>query len=254
MKIVCYYNAKREIKIMYCNKCGKEIDNSEQFCHFCGAKQPEKTKVKITTLSKNLEIEPNSSVKNVNNTSSQSTGIKTNTQKSTTDSTNKTYFQSSGNSTAATQQPEKKSSGCLIAFIVFVVILASLIFAGVKYVEYKKTQNPYTSESNSDGNTRLLSRSANNGDITVDSSFDLSSLGNKIYIIPNVDISSLTVSITVYDKNKNVLTQKQQTLGNVTQGNQVSMTVSITDLGLIDTLNASYFTISVVGGTVSYFA
>ena len=239
---------------MYCNKCGKEIDNSEQFCHFCGAKQPEKTKVKIITLSKNLEIEPNSSVKNVNNTSSQSTGIKTNTQKSTTDSTNKTYFQSSGNSTAATQQPEKKSSGCLIAFIVFVVILASLIFAGVKYVEYKKTQNPYTSESNSDGNTRLLSRSANNGDITVDSSFDLSSLGNKIYIIPNVDISSLTVSITVYDKNKNVLTQKQQTLGNVTQGNQVSMTVSITDLGLIDTLNTSYFTISVVGGTVSYFA
>lgn len=239
---------------MYCNKCGKEIDNSENFCHFCGAKQPEKSKVKITTLSKNLEIEPDSSVKNVNNTSSQSSGIKTGTPKSTTASTNKTNIQAFGNSTAAAQQPEKKSHGCLIAFIVIVVVVASLIFAGIKLVEYKKTQNPYTSESNSDGNAKLLSRSANNGDITVDSSFDLSSLGNKIYIMPNVDISSLVVSITVYDKDKNILTQKRQTLGNVTKGNQVSMTISITDLGLIDSLNASYFTISVVGGTVSYFA
>ena len=142
----------------------------------------------------------------------------------------------------------------MIAFILIVVILGAIIFGVVKFVEYKMTENPYTAESNKDGNTKLLSRSANNGDITVTSDIDLSNLGNKVTITPQSDISGLTVSIMYYDKDMNVLTSTTRYIGNVTKGVQTSFTISILDLGFKDAWNTKYTSVGVTGGTVSYFS
>jgi len=255
---------------MYCFKCGKEISESSKFCCYCGAKQPEtqnkinqdnsaKTSSDIigffdkeSNISKDACTD-SSQIKKENDSQQSSVSKKTNSQ-SKVPAQQVKVATATNNSAPLVQQPIKKSHGCLIAFLVIIAILGALIFGVVKVVEYKQTQNSYNSEGNKDGNTKLFSRSANNNDIIVDSNLDLSSLGEKITITPQYDISSLTITITYYDKDKTALTSTSKYLGNVTKGNPVNITVSLMDLDIKVAWNTRYSSISVTGGTVSYFA
>lgn len=150
---------------------------------------------------------------------------------------------------------EKKSgSGCLKVFIVLLVI-AVAIFAIIKFVEYQATKNSSGGGGNSDGNLNLVRRSANNGDISIDDgTIDIASLGVKYAVTPKVDIDGLVVTVIIMDKNENELTTLVKSLGDVKKGVQVNFTVSLAELSFTTVLKAYYQSLSVTGGTVSYFA
>lgn len=128
------------------------------------------------------------------------------------------------------------------------------ILAMTKCIEYKQTENLTTSQVNTDGNTKILSRSARNSDVIVVSDLDLSSFGAKYTITPQTDINQLVITITFLDSNKNALISIQKPLGNVKEGVQVNFSVSLFDLGLSVIWNIEYESWTITGGTVSYFA
>lgn len=152
---------------------------------------------------------------------------------------------------------KKKSHGCLI-FIIVAIIVGACVFGIVKFIQYQQSKSVVdgsgTTLGNTDGNTQLLSRSARNSDIVVDSDLDLASFGSKYTIMPQTDIDGLQVTIYFLDKNEKQLTSKIETLGNVKKGVQVSFSISLFDLGLSVAWNTEYTSVAVTGGTVSYFA
>lgn len=152
---------------------------------------------------------------------------------------------------------EKKSHGFLV-FLIVLVIVGACIFGIVKFLQSQQAQRVVdgngTTQSNTDGNTRLFKRSANNSDIIIDSDLDLANFGGKYTVSPQTDIDGLQITVNYLDKNKNILTSKVENLGNVKQGVQVSFSVSLFDLGLNVAWNTEYESIAVTGGTVSYFA
>lgn len=76
----------------------------------------------------------------------------------------------------------------------------------VKFIEYQGTQHVEdqqgTTQGNHDGDHKLLRRSANNNDISVESDLDLASFGGKYVILPQNDIDGLEVTINFLDENK----------------------------------------------------
>lgn len=152
---------------------------------------------------------------------------------------------------------EKKSHGFL-KFLIALVIIWGCLFGFVKFVQYQQSNSIVdgngTIQSNKDGNTQLLSRSANNNDVIIDYDLDLANLGVKYIVMPQTDISNLQITIYFLDKNKNILTSKVENLGNVKQGVQVNSSISLFDLGLSVAWNTEYNSFAVTGGTVSYFA
>ena len=100
---------------------------------------------------------------------------------------------------------------------------------------------------------KLLTRAANNKDILMTGETDFSSLGAKYTVTPQCDIDGLELKIKVCDKKDTILKTYTKYLGNVVKGVQVAFTISLEDLGLINSLKASYLEWSVVSGTVSYY-
>lgn len=153
-----------------------------------------------------------------------------------------------------TNEPRGKKSHGFLKFLIVVLIIGATIFGLVKCAEYKSTVNSNTSQGNSDGNTHLLSRSARNSDITVESDLDLSSFGAKYTVMPQTDIDNLEITISFLDENKNVLTSFEKLLGDVKESVQVSFSISLFDMSLTVALQTRYESWTVTGGTVSYFA
>lgn len=152
---------------------------------------------------------------------------------------------------------QKKSHGFLI-FLIVIIIVGACIFGIAKFIQCQQSKNIVdgngTTQGNSDGNTHLFKRSANNNDIIIDSDLDLANLGGKYTVMPQTDIENLQITINYLDKNKNILTSKVQNLGDVKQGVQVNFSISLFDLGLSVAWNTQYESIAVTGGTVSYFS
>ncbi len=153
---------------------------------------------------------------------------------------------------------EKKKSHGFLKFLIAILIIGICVFGVVKFIQYLQSQSIVdgngTTQSNTDGNTHLFSRSANNNDVKIDSDLDLANFGVKYIVMPQTDIRNLQITINFLDKNKNVLTSKVENIGNVKQGVQVSSSISLFDLGLSVAWNTEYNSIAVTGGTVSYFA
>ncbi len=257
---------------MYCSSCGKEISDDSVFCCYCGKKQDkdfynenrsistaERTAFERKSL--NAEVANDDIVKNAAVVKKPTVNISETTRRSQNSAQSKTSAfnenlnsqnnkqsipQPSATAVRNSAEPENKSHGCLIAFVVLLVI-GLVLFGVIKYVINEKA-------GNSDGNLKLLSRSAYNSDITIDSQLDISSLGQKIVLTPQTDIKDLEVKVVIYDKNNSQLYSTVKQLGNVTEGVQVSFTISITDLGFSASIKGEKMSVSVVGGTVSYFA
>lgn len=222
---------------MYCHNCGKKIDDSAKFCSFCGAKQ-----ILVEDSSNN---DSTTSIPSINKSSVQNPVNK----KEITPAAKTVSSTTNGTLTSTPQ--EKKSYGCLIAAILIVVFIVGITIALVKIVDINKTND--NSSSSGGSGVHLFYRDANNGDIVCDMNSDISNLGIKILITPQQDISNLSVLISLYDKNKNVLWSTTKQLGNVTTGNQINVSYSILEIGLSNSLKGNYISVAVVGGTVSYF-
>ncbi len=155
----------------------------------------------------------------------------------------------------------KKKHHYLKRFIVIAIVLITIFFGFfviVKFAEYQISKQQIdgsgTIQGNHGGDKQLFRRSANMNDITYTLDLDLSSLGEKCTITPNVDIAGLEVTLHFLDKNKRVLDSIVKQLGNVKEGVQVSFSVSLFDIGLSVAWNTVYSSMAVTDGTVSYFA
>ena len=99
----------------------------------------------------------------------------------------------------------------------------------------------------------LLSRDAKNSDIDFNLSNEFS-LNIEYKITPRVDINNLEITFKYYDKNNNLLTTKIKNVGNVEEGIEYSITVSLTEFSFLDVFKLHSVSARVTGGTVSYFA
>lgn len=99
----------------------------------------------------------------------------------------------------------------------------------------------------------LLSRDATNSDIVFDLSNEFS-LNIEYKITPRIDINNLEITFKYYDKNNNLLTTKIKNVGNVEEGIEYSITVSLTEFSFLDVFKLHSVSARVTGGTVSYFA
>lgn len=104
------------------------------------------------------------------------------------------------------------------------------------------------------GSPQLFTREATNADIVVDGDLDLGNLGVKYILKPNVDIEGLTIKINLLDKNYNKIESFTKYIGNVQEGVQVNVSLSLTEMSLSAIFKVKYESIKVVGGRVSYFA
>ena len=140
--------------------------------------------------------------------------------------------------------------GCLITVIVIVLILVAA-FAITYYIMDKERNNGDTDTPS------LLSRKATLNDITVSGDeMDLSSFGEKLTFTPNKDIDGLKLKFVFQKSNGTQLQTIEKSVGNVKEGQQYSVTISITELSWdviknVFDLECKY---TVSAGTVSYFA
>lgn len=139
------------------------------------------------------------------------------------------------------QQSEKQKFSCT-GVIITLLIIAALIFLGIFIYMKKEGAKPF-------------SREATNNDITITSEeLDLKALGETIIFNPKCDIDNL--QITFDFKNDNTTLQKiVKDVGNVKEGTQYNVNISITELNWNVIKNAMniqcYFYIS--GGTTYVF-
>ena len=98
--------------------------------------------------------------------------------------------------------------------------------------------------------TQILTRNANNNDIYVDTSEEIS-LNIKYTVIPNVDINGLELTFKYYDTDYNLLTTKVENLRNVKKGVQYTVSVSLFEFGFFELFKINKVSIGVTSGTVS---
>ena len=129
----------------------------------------------------------------------------------------------------------------------FIVLFIVIFFIAIIFLGVKKHNEQFKL-------TNLFRRPARTNDILVDINADFSSFGCKFIIAPQVDINDLQITIDITDDKNKILTSLVKTLGNVKKGVQINYSLSIFELGLSTSLNATYASIYVTGGSVSYFS
>lgn len=98
---------------------------------------------------------------------------------------------------------------------------------------------------------KLISREATINDINIDTSEDISfSINYKM--IPYEDIDNLELTFKFYSKSNELLATKIKNVGNVIEGNQYTVSISLTEFSFLDLFKINYARCSVTGGTVTY--
>lgn len=100
------------------------------------------------------------------------------------------------------------------------------------------------------GCNKILTRQATINDINIDTSQEISFNINYV-MIPYVDIDDLELQFKYYDNDKNLITTKTKSVGNVKEGNQYTVSVSLTEFNFFDLFKINYTSVSVINGTVS---
>ena len=129
--------------------------------------------------------------------------------------------------------------------IIVLLIIALSIFAIIKFIECQ--QNP----DNTDGNLSFKSRSANDSDIRIDTSDDIS-LTVQYILTPKVDIEDLEITFSFMDAEGNVLTRKVKQVGNVQENYDYTISISLSEFSLSEIFTIRLVDYNVTGGTVSY--
>lgn len=143
--------------------------------------------------------------------------------------------------------------GCLVFVVIIVSILIILAILFFTVWLPKLISNENGVGVNTDGVGKLLSRSANNGDIKFEVDDDFSFSINMI-VTPNTDIKDLQLTLQFLDKNQKVLMTKNHVLGNVSKNVGYKITYKLSDFSLSQMFKIVSVRASVTGGTVSYFA
>ncbi|MDE7082343.1 MAG: hypothetical protein K2O89_01405 [Clostridia bacterium] len=163
----------------------------------------------------------------------------------------------------AEQNNGKKSHGFL-TFIIVILILGGVVFGLIKFISCIKSDNTSTpyytagtsgSSSGSGSSTpQLFSRSANNGDVSIEHSENIATLSDEFRVKPNVDIKNLQLTFKFYDNNTTLIKTIVRNLGNVSKGIEFTVSISLTEFSFTDLFKISQVSFGVTGGTVSYLA
>lgn len=95
----------------------------------------------------------------------------------------------------------------------------------------------------------LLTRKATNADIYIDLSQEIS-LSINYKVRPNVDINNLEIEFNYFDRNGTFLAYKTKNVGNVAKGQEITVSVSLTEFSFTDLLKIYSTQAKVIGGTV----
>lgn len=98
---------------------------------------------------------------------------------------------------------------------------------------------------------KIVSRKATINDINIDTSEEIA-LSVNYKMIPYVDIDNLEITFKFYSKNNKLLSTKIKEVGNVIEGNQYTVSISLAEFSFLDIFKINYVRCSVTGGTVTY--
>ncbi|MBR4335863.1 MAG: hypothetical protein IKP74_05350 [Clostridia bacterium] len=159
---------------------------------------------------------------------------------------NNNQSDNNGNSTS------HSNHGCL-SFLIAIVIIAGVIFGGVKLFDMYSNRDSEGKVANKDGNPVLLERSARFSDITVTESVEatIMNLKETFLVVPHSDIKKLQVTFKFYDDSNTIVKQVTKDVGNVVANSQYTVSISFT---LSEIMNISKYSYDVVGGSVSYLS
>ena len=95
-------------------------------------------------------------------------------------------------------------------------------------------------------------RNATNNDIYISDS--LLAVTSTFKIKPNEDINNLTLQFKFYDENNKVLETHSENVGNVTKGNEFTVSVRLNNFNIFNLYTIKSYSVNVISGTVSVFA
>lgn len=134
----------------------------------------------------------------------------------------------------------KKKSAFKIILIIALIIIGILLTG--------KLINDRIINNNTE--TSLTTRAATINDISMDLNNDFS-LSINYKITPKKDITNLEITFKYLNSNKKVLTTKIKQIGNVKEGTQYTINVSLSEFSLTEIFNINYVEAEVTRGTVS---
>ncbi len=134
----------------------------------------------------------------------------------------------------------KKKSAFKIILIIALIIIGILLTG--------KLINDRIINNNTE--TSLTTRAATINDISMDLNNDFS-LSINYKITPKKDITNLEITFKYLNSNKKVLTTKIKQIGNVKEGTQYTVNVSLSEFSLTEIFNINYVEAEVTRGTVS---
>lgn len=134
----------------------------------------------------------------------------------------------------------KKKSAFKIILIIALIIIGILLTG--------KLINDRIINNNTE--TSLTTRAATINDISMDLNNDFS-LSINYKITPKKDITNLEITFKYLDSNKKALTTKIKQIGNVKEGTQYTVNVSLSEFSLTEIFNINYVEAEVTRGTVS---
>ena len=145
------------------------------------------------------------------------------------------------------QQPTKYKqihTFSILKLIIIVAIIIATIFGIIKIASYM------TAPDTSDRDLNPFNRVANNSDIQLTQSDDIS-FSYQYTLIPNTDISGLELTFTFENEARKPITSKTKVLGNVKKHQTYTFSFSFTEFSFSQLSDIEYWSCTVTGGTVS---
>ena len=158
------------------------------------------------------------------------------------------------------QTEQKKGYGGIIGAIIAIIFIVICVTVAYEATNKNNLDNKITNgiSTGGDGNggsgssgLKLLTRSANNGDISITWNYDFT-LSVDCKVKPSSDINNLQLTFTFLDKNKKTLTTKTKMVGNVLKNTEYSVSLTLSEVGLTTLWNLDNVVTNVSGGTISY--
>ncbi len=147
---------------------------------------------------------------------------------------------SENNKTEENTDKKSKFNEYIIIIILAVLLLIMIPIIVKSCMESQKTE------------PAIIPRNATNADIDISCNPDFLSVGIKCTITPKVNINGLEIAFEFYEDNKKI-NRISKSVGDVKQDKQYNISLSLYEISLDTTFNATDYTVTVISGTATIF-
>lgn len=151
-------------------------------------------------------------------------------------------------STLLTDKAKRRGHPILLTFLIMALLSYGLT-VGTKFI-YSKRQNGI----NTDGIWHPIKYPAMDKNVTFDTDIDWANFGTKIIIHPKSNIEGLKLKIKLTDNNDNQIYLTEKDIGDVKKDVDTTCTITISEVGVVNSLSATRVYVTVSGGTIFYFS